>query len=99
MRDGFPQHRWILAATVALLVLTSLAPTAWTRWATAKPRAMLNLVLAPVTHPLKQVSDMMRRPADEPTDLGAEGEQLRRHYEQALQYLRRLEEANRRLRQ
>ena len=85
MRPAFTNRR-VLAAVAVLLALMSQVPSRCVRPLSDKPRDLVVALLNPLTHPLKRLSDSLRRRRD--LDVKAPLDENRK---QALQYMRRLE--------
>ena len=90
MKKKLLRPQQLLLILTLLLLIASMLPSKWAMSLSRQPRHFINAAIRPVTHPLKMVSDHLRRP----TDLQAIGVQqtlLRQQYEVALQTIRQLE--------
>lgn len=85
-----PSPRVMVMLAVVFAAFASLWPVSWAQAVWSRPRAVLSTLLPMLTHPLKAVSDALRRPTDLDLPL-SESAVLQRNYLQLLQYTQELE--------
>lgn len=91
MRRSGIHQRHVLAGVVVLLLVSSLLPGGWVNSYSRAPRHLLGAITAPLTRPLKRLSDAIRRPAEVDV-FGNDPSRWKDALESEVQYRRRLEQ-------
>jgi len=91
MKKPFLNQRRVFIAVVVLALFSSLSPANWAKLIADKPRHLVTAAIAPITHPIKTLSDAIRRRPDL-TGYRGDPTQWQDNYDQLLQYSRRLED-------